>query len=78
MIGLVIGLSNLLVYCYIGYRASDYYISIGDLLYQSNWHKLPIKYRKHFVLMIQDAQRPILYHGFKIIKINMGTFTNVR
>lgn len=27
--------------------------------------------------MIQDAQRPLLYHGFKIIKINLGTFSKV-
>ena len=76
-IGLFIGISNLFVYCYIGYKVSECYASIGDLLYQSNWHKLPTKYRKFLILMIQDAQKPILYHGLKLIKIDFGTFTNV-
>ncbi|XP_031619126.1 uncharacterized protein LOC116338167 isoform X2 [Contarinia nasturtii] len=76
-IGIVNGLANLLVYCYIAYRASDNYVRIGDLLYQSVWYKLPTKYRKYFVLMIQDSQTPQLYHGFGIIKIDMGTFATV-
>lgn len=77
-IGVATGFSNLFVYCFIGYKSVAYYTSVGDLLYQSNWHKLPTKYRRYFVLMIQDAQKPVLFHGFKIIKITLGTFTNVR
>ena len=27
--------------------------------------------------MIQNAQQPKFYHGFKIIKVNLGTFSEV-
>lgn len=77
VIALITGLLNLLVYCYLAYQATDHYLSVGDLLYEAKWNKLPIKYQKQFILMIQNAQRPVYYHGFKLIKMVLGTFTQV-
>ena len=77
VIALITGFLNLLVYCYLAYKATDHYLSVGDLLYEAKWNKLPRKYQKHFILMIQNAQRPVYYHGFKLIKIVLGTFTQV-
>lgn len=71
------GLSILFVYCYYGKSTTDYYLRFGDLAYNLNWHKLPNHLKTHIILMIQNAQRPIQYHGFNIAYLNLETFCQV-
>lgn len=77
MIALLIGLSNLFVYCYFGKLATDSFFKMSDCLYNANWHALPIKLQKYFILMIQHSQQPLSYHGFKMVIFNLETFMAV-
>lgn len=76
-IALVNCVLNLFVYCHIAYKSTEQSLNVGDFIYETNWNQLPIKYQKYFILMIQNAQQPMHYHGFKMIKIHLGTFTAV-
>lgn len=75
--GVLNGLLNLFIYCYFAYKPAEYYIRAGDLLYDVDWIKLPPNLQKYFILMIQDAQIPIFYHGFHIIDMHFETFVQV-
>lgn len=50
---------------------------ISSCVYDFNWHELPIDLQKNFVLIIQNTQRPLFYHGFNVIVLNLETFTGV-
>lgn len=69
--------SILFIYCYYGKIATDSYGGIADALYQANWQDLPIEYQKYFIIMIANAQRPLYYHGFNVVVLDLGTFTTV-
>lgn len=71
------GLLNAFAYCYVGCKPNFAHVSVGDLLYSLNWYKLPKEYRKYLILMIQDSQRPIYYHGFNLIYLHLETSTKV-
>lgn len=50
---------------------------MADILYETNWHELPIELQKYFVYMIQSAQHPYYYHGSGVAILNLQTFTDV-
>lgn len=68
---------NLFLYCYFGKLATDSYSKMSDCLYNMNWRKQPIKLQKYFVLMIQNIQKPVYYHGFDVATLNLETFLKV-
>lgn len=70
--------STLFLYCLFGKLSTGSFESIGDDLYDFDWIRLPYKLQKYFILMIGNAQRPIVYHGFNIAELNLETFTKVR
>lgn len=57
--------------------ATESYEDMIDRLYECKWHELPISLQKYFILMIQNAQQPVYYHGFGVALLNMQTFTKV-
>lgn len=69
--------SNLFAYCFCGKMATDSYSNMAECLYESNWHKLELKYQKYIIIMIANAQKPIYYHGFGIAVLNLETFNKV-
>lgn len=73
-----VALANLFLYCYFGKMASESYENMSESLYESNWLCLPVDLQKHFIVMIANVQRPIFYHGFKIVNMDLETFTRVR
>lgn len=75
---ITVAMSNLFFYCYFGKSATEAFLKFGDRLFESKWSKLPIELQKLFILAIAKAQRPLFYHGFNIIRLNLVTFTKVR
>lgn len=74
-----IALANLYIYCRLGKEATDYYLRYADEVYKLQWIDMPGEDLKRIVLMIiQNAQRPLNYHGFNCIYLNLETFTKVR
>lgn len=65
------------LFCFFGKMATDCYINMSDSLFQSNWYILPIELQKCFIVMIGFGQRPIYYHGFNVMILDLETFTAV-
>lgn len=53
------------------------YVKMGDGLINCNWYIMHVDLQKYFILMIANAQRPMYYHVFKIIVLNLETFLDV-
>lgn len=71
-------LSNLFLYCFSGKLASESYERMAECVYECNWPDLPIKQQKYFILMISNTQKPLYYHGFGMIILNLETFSKVK
>lgn len=69
--------SNLFVYCYFGKLATDSYTRMAECLYDNDWVGIDIESQKFIILMIANIQKPIYYHGFGVIYLNLETFTDV-
>lgn len=68
---------NVFVYCYFGKCATESFRKMVDCIYESKWHELPIKLQKSLMLMIQNSQKPLYYHGFGFFVLNLENFTDV-
>lgn len=73
----MIGTSNLFLYCYYGKLVTDSYFQFADCLFESDWYLLPTKSQKYFIMMIGNAHRPLCYYGFGVLSLNLETFTKV-
>lgn len=76
---IAIALSELIlfVYCYNGYIATDCYLKMANLLFESKWYNQHLEQQKMYGLMIQNAQQIYHYHGFGIMKLNLDTYVKV-
>lgn len=74
----LMGLMNIFLYCYFGKLATESFEDMCNCLYEFKWHKLPVKQQKYIIPMMVTAQRPLYYHGFGIIILNLETFCNVK
>lgn len=72
-----INILNLFLYCFFGKMATDSFRDMANCLYRSNWQNLPIHLQKYIILMIGNAQRPLYYHGFGVVILDLETFTKV-
>lgn len=63
--------------CYTATISSDVIGNIGDIVYNGNWPKYPLDYRKYVLFMILRSQRPLYFMGFKMIRCTLENFTNV-
>lgn len=73
-----VGTTTSYFYCFYGRLTIDSYARMADLLFESDWQKLPVNLQKYVTLMIADMQRPVYYHGFGILVLDLETFANVR
>lgn len=77
MFGLIFCAANIFLYCYFGQLATDSYIKMADCLFESKWYNQPLSYQKNLIVMIQNAQQTIHYHGFNIAYLNLNNFCKV-
>lgn len=66
------------LYCYVGTFTTAQFLNYGDASYKSLWYRYPLDLQKAVQLIIADAQRPLIFHGFGIIDLNLMVFTKVR
>lgn len=77
IMSVLVAMSILFLYCYGGKFATDQFQKICDCVYELNWPELPHRLQKYVVLMISSMQRPLYYHGFNIVCLDLNTFTRV-
>lgn len=68
---------SLFLFCFFGKMATESYENMSNALFESDWQKLSIDMRKYLLLMIKNAQRPLYFHGFRVIALNLETFSKV-
>lgn len=73
-------MSNITVFlfCRLGSLTTIQFHRFGDISYNSEWYKMPIEQRNYIELLIADAQRPLIFHGLKLVDLNLLTFTKVQ
>lgn len=78
MLAFSVGMLNALLYCYFGAMANESYGKMYDCIFELNWYEFPIEQQKYFNLMAANMQRPLHYHGFGVLYLNLDIFTRVR
>lgn len=73
-----LGVSNLFSYCYYGKIAMESFSKMPDCFYECNWQELPVNLQKYFILMIENMQKPIYYHGFGVFVFDLENFSSVK
>lgn len=70
-------MTYLFFYCYFGKLSAESFEKMADCVYEMRWQMLPLRLQKYVVVMIENTQKPLYYHGFKIIKLQLNTFVKV-
>lgn len=73
----VVVTSLLFLYCYFGKIATESFLTMSDYLFEADWLDASVDFQKNYILIIQNAQRPIFYHGFQLATLDLGTFAKV-
>lgn len=68
---------NIFLYCFFGSLATKSFEKMNDSLFECDWFELPVNLQKYFIIMIQNTQHPIFYHGFGMAVMNLETFLQV-
>lgn len=68
---------TVLLYCWMGSFTTNQFFRFTDASYESMWYKFPVDLRKYLRLIIINAQRPRVYHGFRFIDLSLVTFVTV-
>lgn len=71
------GLLNLFGLCYYGSVTSTSFQMMGESLYECDWYNLSIEWKKNFLIMFRNVQRPIAYHGQYFAVLNLNIFFKV-
>lgn len=70
-------MTYLFFYCYFGKLSAASFEKMADCMYNMRWQSLPLRLQKYVVVMIENMQEPLYYHGFNIIKLQLNTFVKV-
>lgn len=76
--GIIMSTGNIFLYCFVGSLTTSIFWGNADIAYESLWYKLPIDLQKYLLLLLVDAQRPIIFHGFGIINLDLIFFMKVK
>lgn len=77
IIASTLSIGTVFLYCFIASLTTEQFSCYGDIAYESEWYKFPIKLQKCIHIIIADAQRPHVFYGFKILDLNLWAFTKV-
>lgn len=77
LMSLIVSGANLFLYCYYGNRSTNDYAQMAHSLYHSSWYKHSAAMQRFFKMMIANAQRPLFYHGFRMVELNLETYLKV-
>lgn len=78
LVAFIVCIANPLMYCFFGQMATESYAKMAQCSFECNWQQLPLDLQRYLVLMMANAQRPMVYHGFGCVTLNLETFRDVR
>lgn len=56
---------------------TESYEKMAERVLESNWYRLNLNLQKDFIVIIANMQRPLCYHGYGVITLNLETFGKV-
>lgn len=78
LMALLVSGANLYFYCHFGNRTTSDYSQMTHILFESNWIEQPVELQRFIKMMIANAQRPLFYHGSRIVNLNLETYLKVK
>lgn len=76
-ISIVVAIGNVYLLCYFGKLATESFQNMSGCIYNSNWQQLDIDLKKYIILMVRSSRRPLIFHGYGMLILNLETFTQV-
>lgn len=73
----VVVTSLLFLYCYFGKNATESFQTMSDCLFEADWFDVRVDLQKYYIMIVQNAQHPIFYHGFHLAILDLSTFAKV-
>lgn len=67
--------SIVFMYCYVGSLTTQQFLRYSVVWYEIPWYKFSIDLQKLIPLIIANTQKPLIFQGFAIIKLNLAAFT---
>lgn len=75
--GLVCIFTQTLFYCYLAETVTSKLLSIGDIFYESDWYRLPVRQQQLVMLPIQRSQEEFRLSGLGLIDCSLWVFASV-
>lgn len=73
----MVGSVNLFLFCYFGKSATESFQSISNNAFEANWPDIPAHLQRYFILLILNTSKPLQYHGFGVVTLQLETFSQV-
>lgn len=64
-------------FCYFASKTTERVMSIGDVIYNSNWYEFPRGIAKYPILIMAHAQNPIRFTGYVFFYCNLEIYGQV-
>lgn len=68
---------SLFLFCFFGKMATESYEKMSISLFECDWQNFSIDLQKYLLLMIGNSQRPLYFHGFWVITLDLETYSKV-
>lgn len=72
-----LSVTNLYFYCYAGASVTINCLQYSDIIFETDWHVMPIYLQKYLILMVQSANFPRVLSGYGFLDLNLESFTRV-
>lgn len=77
-ISLAVGTGSLYLFCYFGKLATESFENMSNCIYNTSWQQFDIELKKYVIVMIENAQKSLYFHGYGVLILNLETFTQVQ
>lgn len=67
----------LIVFCYLGALTTESFEKYFDCVFESQWYYMNVEQQKIILFMIQNYQKLRLFHGFRLVYLDLVTFRTV-
>lgn len=67
----------LFLFCYFGKSATESFETISNDVFEANWPGVPAHLQRYFILLILNTSKPLQYHGFGVVTLQLETFSQV-
>lgn len=74
---MIVGISNLFVYCYFGQKVTTKFATVADECYDVQWYAYPLEAQMRVKMMVMRSQRPFSFRGYFISSCSLATFQSV-